>query len=231
MILAWLERACAQGVRLKRACVVLGLDARTIQRWRAQGPLGGEDRRRGPLTRPGNALTDKEKQQVLSICHREEFRDASPNTIVARLADRGTYLASESSFFRILREYRELRPRGRAKPPQRRPVATHTAHGANQVWSWDITYLPTVVRGRYLYLYLVMDVWSRRIMGWSVHEAESSEAAARLMSQALRSRECAQRSAHIACRQRRSHEGCDDVGHLAETRRDAQLFATRRERR
>lgn len=184
MILGWIDEATGAGARLERACEVIGLDVRTVQRWRTRGEDGGEDLRRGPTTRPANALSEAERARVLAIAHRAEFRDATPKTIVPTLADRGEYAASESTFYRVLRAAGEMTPRGRARPPTPRPMPTHTATGPNQVWSWDITYLPTLVKGMFLYLYLVMDIWSRRIVGWAVHPEESSEHAAVLVSRA-----------------------------------------------
>lgn len=182
MILEWIEEARCAGARLRRACEVVGLDTRTVQRWLERGSDGGDDRRRGPNTRPGNALSEAERAEVLAVAHRAEFRDATPKSIVPTLADRGEYVASESTFYRVLREAGEMTHRGRARPPTPRPVPTHTATGPNQVWSWDITYLPTTVKGVFLYLYLVMDIWSRRIMGWALHPAESSDHAAALLA-------------------------------------------------
>lgn len=184
MILLWIEEAVDAGARRAQACVQVGLDARTVQRWRAQGPDGGLDRRDGPRTPPRNALSQADRDAVLAAAHRPEFRDSSPKIIVPTLADQGEYLASESTFYRVLRAAEELTPRGRARPPTPRPVPSHTATGPNQVWSWDITYLPTLVRGVFLYLYLVMDIWSRKIVGWAVHSEERSELAAELVRKA-----------------------------------------------
>ena len=184
MILGWLMEAVRAGARIERACEVIGLDLRTVQRWRARGENGGDDLRRGPHSAPGNALSEAERAAVLGIARSKEFRDASPKTIVPTLADRGEYVASESTFYRVLRGAGEMTHRGRARPPTPRPVPTHTATGPNQVWSWDITYLPTTVRGVFVYLYLVMDIWSRRIMGWAVHPEESSDHAATLFASA-----------------------------------------------
>ena len=186
MILGWIAEATRGGARLERACEVVGLDLRTVQRWRARGAEGGEDLRRGPSTTPSNALSAEERAKVLEIARSAEFRDSSPKTIVPTLADRGEYVASESSFYRVLREAGEMTHRGRARPPTPRPVPTHTATGPNQVWSWDITYLPTTVKGVFLYLYLVMDIWSRRIMGWAIHPEESSQHAAVLIDRACK---------------------------------------------
>jgi putative transposase len=183
MILGLLAEAVAAGARQERACEELGLDARTLQRWKRRGI--GEDGRAGPRHPPSNKLSERERAQVLAVANAPEHRDLSPNQIVPRLADLGEYLASESSFYRILREagqqqHRELSraPTGRHRPDEL------IADGPNQVWSWDISYLPTLIRGRFFYLYLVMDVWSRKIVGWEVHDQESSELAAQLIATA-----------------------------------------------
>lgn len=103
------------------------------------------------------------------------------------LADEGLYLASESTFYRLQRRY-ALRSMKRSitRTHVTRAVMVHSAARPNQVWSWDITWLPTIVRGLYLRLYLVMDVWSRRIVGWRIAETESAEIAAELIVQACR---------------------------------------------
>ena len=111
-----------------------------------------------------------ERATVLAVVTSAAYRELSPHQIVPQLADAGRYLASESTIYRILREERLLQHRGRAKAPVRRPPRAHVATGPNQLWSWDITYLKTPVRGVFDYLYLMLDVWSRKIVGWAVHE-------------------------------------------------------------
>jgi putative transposase len=136
MTLAALDEAVAAGARLERACEVVGLDTRTVQRWRARGHAGGDDLRQGPTTRPGNALTEAEQAEILAISHREEFRDVTPKTIVPTLADRGEYIASESSFYRVLRRAGEMAHRGRARPSTPRPVSTYAMsdpHGCRRL--------------------------------------------------------------------------------------------------
>ena len=179
MTLAHVDEALEKGVRLEAVCERLGVAPRTIQRWRK--PATAEDRRCGPHTRPANRLSEVERRRILALANSEEFRDASPKQIVPRLADRGEYVASEASFYRVLRQEGQLAHRGRARAPTPRPRAEHTATGPCQVWSWDITYLKGPVKGAFLYLYLVVDVFSRRIMGFEVHEEESSEHAAALI--------------------------------------------------
>ena len=167
------------GARLKPACREAGLDPRTVQRWRAQGV--GDDQRRGPLTEPANKLQPDERQRLLEVVNSPEYRDLSPKQIVPLLADEGTYVASESSIYRLLRAGDLLHHRGRSLPPVSRRPAALEATGPEQVWSWDITYLRAAVRGQFYYLYLVEDVWSRKIVGWEVHAEESMELAASLI--------------------------------------------------
>ena len=157
---------------------MVGLTERTVQRWVAQG--GGDDLRRGPKSTPRNKLTAAEEQQVLAVANSPEFHDVSPRQIVPTLADRGTYHASESAFYRILRKLGLLHHRAHSRPPTSRPRAL-TATGPDQVYSWDITYLRSRVRGVYYYLYLVVDIWSRRIVGWAIHDIELGELAAELV--------------------------------------------------
>lgn len=111
----------------------------------------------------------------------------SPKQLVPQLADQGLYLASESTLYRLQRRH-GLRTKKQAvtRTHVTRASTLHRATQPNQVWSWDITWLQTNVRGLYLYLYLVMDVWSRRIVGWRIAESESAEIAAALVTQACR---------------------------------------------
>ena len=109
------------------------------------------------------------------------FAHLSPKQLVPELADRGLYLASESTMYRLRRELGLTRHRPMSRTEVTRASKVHSATAPNQVWSWDITWLPTTLRGRYVYLYLVLDVWSRRIVGWTVEESENAEAAAELV--------------------------------------------------
>lgn len=181
MILEHIAEARACGARQGEAAKLLGLNERTVQRWRAEG--GGEDRRRGPVSEPKNKLTARERKQVLDTVNSPEFRDLPPKQIVPRLASRGEYVASEPTIYRILREEDQLKHREKSRPPMRRNKPEEiVATGANESWSWDITYLKSPVRGMFYYLYMVMDVWSRKIVAWEVHEEESSENAATLLA-------------------------------------------------
>ena len=142
--------------------------------------------RRGPLTAPANKLTDDEKQKILNIANSKEFADKSPAQIVPTLADRGEYVASESSFYRILKAEGLNAHRGKAKPATKSKPDELKATGPNQVYSWDITFLKTEVLGVFLYLYFVMDVYSRKIVGFRVHENQSADRAATMMESICR---------------------------------------------
>lgn len=170
------------------ACREVDLSVRTWQRWQ-KSP---EDRRTTAIRpMPINRLSMEEEQQIRAVCHQPEYASLPPSQIVPRLADKGIYLASESTFYRVLRRHGEVHHRGRCiKTSRVKPPATFTATGPCQVWTWDITWLPSVVRGRWYYLYLVEDVFSRKITGAEVHENESGEQAAALMQRTVLSERC-----------------------------------------
>lgn len=180
-----IEAAVTAGARRARACGLLGLSVRTVERWRAEP--GADDARHGPRQAPANKLSGAERRTLLDTVNAATFRDLTPHEIVPRLADLGCYLASESTIYRVLRAEELLAHRGRAKAAgHHRTVHAHVATGPNQVWSWDITYLKTPVRGLFLYLYLMMDVWSRKVVGWAVHEVELADLAAALFTETCR---------------------------------------------
>jgi len=179
VILEMINVAVDAGARREQACEVVGLAGRTVERWREADV--GDDGRAGPRTRAANAFTPAERAKVLEVVNSPEYRDLPPKQVVPRLADEGRYIGSESTIYRILRAEGQDAHRGRAKPRTVRTVDAHVATAANQVWSWDITYLLSAVRGRFFYLYMVEDVWSRRIVGFEVHEEESMEASAALV--------------------------------------------------
>jgi transposase InsO family protein len=160
----------------------MGLDVRTYQRWLKQ-PDGGEDRRCGPRHSPKNRLTERERVKVVETLNSPEYRNLSPKQVVPALADMGTYLASESTMYRILREEKLGAHRSASKPASVTKPRELVATGPDQVFSWDITYLRGPVAGQFFYLYMVVDVWSRKIVGWAVHESESSDHAAVLFTE------------------------------------------------
>jgi transposase InsO family protein len=177
----------AAGARAGRLAELLGVGLATLQRWRRQfaGDGDGLDRRKGSLRQVSHRLTDEERRRILLTCNQPEFAALPPGQIVPILADRGLYIGSERSFYRVLHAHGQAHRRGRARPPQEpRPVPRLEARGPNQLWSWDITYLPTSVWGVWLYLYLVIDVWSRKVVAWDVAEREDAQIAADLVGRA-----------------------------------------------
>jgi len=179
-----IEAAVVSGARKFKACDELGITVRTYQRWIEGGSIGFDGRADASRPPPANKLSDEERERILLVTQRKDFKDLPPSQIVPALADEGTYLASESSFYRILHEAKQQNHRGRSKAPERKVLSTHMATGPNQVWCWDITWLPGAAKGFYFYLYLILDVYSRKIVGWEIHENESSEQAATLVSRA-----------------------------------------------
>lgn len=174
--------ACKSGARKKEACKLTGLSIRTIERWQANHSLF--DKRTTKKHAPHNKLTEEEKNMIIAIANSKKYCDLPPCKIVPLLADEGKYIGSEASFYRILRAKNQLSHRGHSRPSKHHKPKHFIAFGANQVWTWDISYLPTKVRGLYFYLYFIMDIYSRKIVGWSIHEAESSDYAAQLIEQA-----------------------------------------------
>ena len=182
-----IREANAAGAALVPACCEIGISLRTLKRWRKAfgGDGDGVDRRKGSDRLVGHRLSEEERQRILLTCNQAEYASLPPGQIVPALADQGLYIGSESSFYRVLHAHGQVHRRGRARPPQEpRAVPRLRAAGANQVWSWDITYLPTTVRGIWLYLYLVIDVWSRKVVAWDVDEREDPAIAADLVSRA-----------------------------------------------
>ena len=121
----------------------------------------------------------------MQVANEPRFADMPPARIVPALADEGVYLASESSFQRALKAYGQNRHRGRAKAPQKqRAPTTHVATAPRQLWCWDMTYLPADVLGRWFYLYLILDVFSRKIVGFEVHDTDDASHARHLVKRA-----------------------------------------------
>jgi putative transposase len=183
IIAARIEQAHAKGARLAQACGLAGITVRTLQRWKSADGLQRGDRRPHAIrSTPAHALSTQERERLLQVANEPRFAQLPPARIVPMLADEGVYLASESSFSRVLRAHGQTRHRGRAKTPQRkRPPTTHVATAPGKLWSWDVTFLPTTVIGRWAYLYVILDVFSRKIVGWEVHENDSSDHAVDLV--------------------------------------------------
>ena len=178
-----IHSAHESGARLRLACEIAGIDLRTLQRWKAcEGLISGDGRPDAMRPVPAHALSPAERAAVLGVANEPRFADVPPARIVPMLADEGVYIASESTFSRVLREHGQITHRGRARAPRApRPPTTHIATAPKQVWCWDMTYLPATIAGRWFYLYLILDLYSRKIVGWEVHDTDDADHAAHLV--------------------------------------------------
>lgn len=177
-----ISEAVESGARLYKACKLLGIHPRTYNRWRVSDYI--DKRTTCERPEPKNKLSKEEKELILEVANTEEFSSLSPNQIVPILADRGIYIASESTFYNVLKESNELVHRGRMKAPVKRPISTHKAEKPCEVWTWDITYLKGPIKGQHYYLYMIVDIYSRKIVGWEVWEEESAVHASELIKRA-----------------------------------------------
>jgi hypothetical protein len=177
-IILLINQAMTAGASKAKACQLICLSERTLQRWQARSD---GDARPHRIQNPVNQLTLLEQERMLEIANSEEYGHLPPSQIVPRLADEGCYIASESSFYRLLKKHQQMQYRGSQRPPHKRALPRAlSATTPRQLFSWDITYLPTNIRGSYFYLYLFLDIYSRKIVGWQVYANESSELASLL---------------------------------------------------
>ena len=183
-LMALIDQALEQGVRLSAICRLIGLSSRTVQRWRLKTDKCDGRMQAAKQRTPANTLSDQEQQRIVSICNQARYSAMAPNQIVPDLADQGIYVASESSFYRVLRQAGQAAHRCKSKAAAHHRPEPFVADAPNQLWSWDITYLPTNIKGLFFYLYMIMDVFSRKIVGWEVHETESADNAAALIRKA-----------------------------------------------
>ena len=136
-----IDVAHTAGARLKPACEIAGVDLRTLQRWQAaNGLVSGDLRPQAARPVPGHALSEAERAHLLAVANEPRFASVPPARMVPMLADEGVYLASESTFSRVLKEHGQTAHRGRAKAPKAvRPPTTHIASEPRQVWCWPNT--------------------------------------------------------------------------------------------
>ena len=183
-LLKLIREACTAGARLEAACAQIGLSARTVQRWQHPEGFAGDCRVTAlhEPWEPTNKLSEAERKAAMTVLNSDEFKNLPPSQIVPRLADQGRYVASESTLYRLLHQAGQMRHRRLERAPQKRskPRAL-TATQPDQIFCWDITYLPTCVRGIHFFMYLYVDLFSRKIVGWQVFDCESAELAAGLL--------------------------------------------------
>src|SRR5690606_36749742 len=185
---------CRSGARLERACQVAQITLNCWYRWQQNSTVLADRRAETPRPEPANKLSVAERSEILAVCNSPRFGSLPPSQIVPLLADEGHYLASESSYYRVLRQAGQAGRRGRAALPRTvAKPASHTATAPNQVWSWDVTWLPGAVKGQFYKLYLIEDIFSRYPVGWEVHEEETGELAAELVQRSVLAQGCATR--------------------------------------
>lgn len=178
--LTLVREAVISGARKILACELIGVDVRTVVRWETKP----EDGRKGPLSKPGNAFTAEERAKVIEVANSAAYANLPPGQIVPTLADLGIYIASESTFYRIFKSENLLVHRSKSQPRKHVKPEALMATAPNQLWSWDITYLRANIRGMFYYLYLPMDIFSRLIVHWEIHDSESAELASEMITRA-----------------------------------------------
>ena len=187
-----IDEARSAGARLERACAEIGITRRTYSRWCQGDGVRCDGRPAAVRPEPANKLTDAERQEIVDTMHRPEFASLPPGQVVPALADQERrYIASESTIYRTLHARGEQHHRGRAQAPRDPgPPSTHVAHGPNEVWTGDISWLPTQVRGMFFYLYLLVDIYSRKIVAAEVFEAENGVWLSQLVRRAMLAEQC-----------------------------------------
>lgn len=180
LVVSAVADAVHSGARRKAACEMIGITCRTLQNWEKNGL---KDNRKGAEKNIPQKLTEKERTKILAICNSMRFKDMNPHEIVATLAQEGVYIASESTFYRVLKKEKLLNERSNSKKRKKAEKPPElVATGPNQVWCWDITWLPLNIKGLFLYAYVIIDIFDRSIVGWEVHDREDVELARGLFS-------------------------------------------------
>ena len=206
--------ACARCRR--RLCGAVGATQQSLSGAASHKRAGGAGARPEPASRPAppRALSPTEQAQVREVLNSERFQDLAPREVYAELLDEERYLCSVSTMYRILAENAEVRERRNQlrHPAYDKPELLAT--GPNQVWSWDITKLRGPSKGVYYYLYVILDIYSRYVVGWMIAEVESAELAEQLIAETC-AKQGVQRSAtHDPCRPRQPDDR-QAGGHLA----------------
>lgn len=181
LIINAIDEACETTLSIERACSVIGLDSRRLRRWRHKVIDG----RRGGYRAVNQKLSREERLNIVEKFSNPDYANLAIRVAHAKLADEGVYIASAASCIRVINEDCVKKER-RSSPSRVRPELKAT--GPNQVWCWDITWLPTSVRGKYFYLYLIIDMYSKYIVDWEVHSTEDGELAKSLFSRAVENR-------------------------------------------
>jgi transposase InsO family protein len=190
-LIGLIQEAYANGASLEKACIEADVSIRTYRRWFKTGKIQSDQRPIVVRPVPRNKLSEQEVQDVLDACNRSEYASLPPSQIVPTLLDNGEYIASESTFYRVLKAHGQQNHRGRSQETKNRSKPkSYAATGPNQVWTWDITYCASTVKGQFFYLYLFEDIYSRKLVGYEVHEEECGTKAAQLMQRNVFKEQC-----------------------------------------
>ncbi len=158
---------------------MFGISTRTIQIWRKTGL---KDNRKGSKKRVHNRLSEAEELKIVEVVTSDKHKDHTAGEIVAYLATRGQYIGSERSIYRVL-ERKTVVVFGKKRNRRKSEPVEIKASKPDVLWSWDISYLKSAIRGLYYYLYLFTDIYDRYIVGWAVHEEESGKLAKKLFKE------------------------------------------------
>ena len=191
MAVELINEARENGSRLEPACKELGISVRTYQRWTEDGGVKVDQRPLIERPEPKNKLSKTERQEIIKVSNTNDYADLPPSKIVPKLADEGRYIASESSFYRVLKDEKLNTHRAKTKKPVKRKPPTHIATAPNQVWTWDITWLRAMIKGEHFKLYLVVDMFSRMIVAHEVWNTENAKNSKKLIRKAALSQEIA----------------------------------------
>jgi putative transposase len=187
-ILVMIERAREQGISITRACALLMIIRRRVVRWRRNWYTGKDlgNLKPGP-TEPLHKLLPVEKESVLQMATKEEYADLSHRILAVTAWDLGVFFVSFSSVYRIMRSANLMSMRGVHRPHNGNsvPPVRKELTGPNQRWCWDISYLPTYEKGIFLYLYLLLDEYSRKALSWLVSWHQTAQKAQRLLEWGL----------------------------------------------
>lgn len=186
------DETVSLGASKEATAEALELDLRTIQRWKKDNN-NSCDQRKGPKTFC-NQLSEEERKMIVEIGNSKKFRNLTPNKIVPALADEGIYLASERTIYRVLKAQNLLKHRAKQRPARYKRPEPIVVTAPNKLWSWDITLLYSPIRGSYYYLYMIMDVYSRLIVGAEVHDVQNSELSSKLIKRCCEEQGITERS-------------------------------------
>ena len=185
-----ITEAIHSGASKMKACKEIGISHKTYNRWILNGSVKADGRPDAVRPVPVNKLSHEERNCILETCNIRDFASLPPTQIVPILADNDEYIGSESTFYRVLRESKQQHHRGRTSSLNKKTPKSFCASAPCQVWTWDITWLPGPVKGIFFYLYMIIDIYSRKIVGWEIYDKESGENASILIQKAVLKEQC-----------------------------------------